>query len=116
MISLDAATTTIDDTTHLVIRFSDNPILAQIFNTNDPMLQYNHVPFDVFIGTLFSYIMSKNNCQFTCDQLFFADFGYTHIVPTNFNKYVHHTMKHLFKNVGVPPAIVVNFVGDKVQG
>ena len=29
---------------------------------------------------------------------------------------VHHSMKNLFKNVGVTPAIISDFSGEQVQG
>ena len=48
--------------------------------------------------------------------MFVTDFGYSHIVPMNSKKYVHHAMKNFFKNVGVLPDIISDFSGKQVQG
>ena len=47
---------------------------------------------------------------------FFTDFGYTGILLMKHKGYLHHYMTHLFKNVGVPPAIISDFSGEQVQG
>ena len=111
MINLDYAKTKLGPTTQLVIRSSENPSISQIFNTNDRMLRYNRITFVVFIDTIFLGNTSKSKCQFTCVQVFVADFGYTHTAPMKSKKGVHRAMKYFFKNVGVTPAIFSDFVG-----
>ena len=80
------------------------------------MLKYNHVTADIFVKTCFSDNTSKSKLQFTLAQMFVIDFGYTHIFLMKSKVNVHHAMKHSFKNVGVPPAIISDFTGEKVQG
>ena len=75
------------------------------------MLRYNHVKSNAFIDTLFAESEIKGKRQFTCVRLFVTDFGYTHIVPMNYEKYFQHAMMNFFKNVGVLPAIIANFSG-----
>ena len=74
MINLDANNSTIDATTQLVIRFSDNPILYQRFKNNYRILKYNHVTADVFVNTFSAENMSRSKSQFTCAQAFVTDF------------------------------------------
>ena len=116
MINLDANNSTIDATTQLVIRFSDNPILYQRFKNNYRILKYNHVTADVFVNTFSAENMSRSKSQFTCAQAFVTDFWYNQILPMKSNVDVHHSMKNLFKNVGVTPAIISDFSGEQVQG
>ena len=80
------------------------------------MIRYNNITTDVFINTLSDSNAIKRNRQFICSQVFVTDFGYTHIFLMKSKGNVHHAMKHSFKNVGVPPAIISDFTGEKVQG
>ena len=103
-------------TMQLVISYSDNPSLVWMFKTNDRMLWYNHVTYDIFIDTLFSENASNNKRQFTWAQVFVTDFGYTRIFPMKSNEYDHPIINHFFDNVGFPPALISNFVEDQFQG
>ena len=67
MINLDEANDTLDAMTQLMIRYRKNNSLAQIFNTNDSILGYNHITSNVFINTLFVDNATKSKHKFTCD-------------------------------------------------
>ena len=80
------------------------------------MIRYNNITTDVFINTLSDSNAIKRNRQFICSQVFVTDFGYTPILLIKSRRDVHHSMKHLFNNVWLPPAIIVDFEGEQVQG
>ena len=65
------------------------------------MLKYNYVTGDVFIDALFDENTSKSKWQFTCDNLFVTELGYTHIFPMKSKVDMHHAMKHFLKNFGL---------------
>ena len=111
MINLDAANSALNSTLQLVIRTSDNPSIELRLDTNDRIPQYNIVTSDVFMDTLFYENAIKSKRQFTYAQVSVTDFGYTHIVPMKFEKYVYHGMNNLFNNVGVPTYVVAKFAG-----
>ena len=75
MINLDSDKTTIDVTTQLVISYSDNTSIYQIFNKNYSMLRYNFVTSNVFIDAFFSENTIKSKHQFTCAQVFLDTLG-----------------------------------------
>ena len=79
------------------------------------MLQYKHITSDEIIITLFTDNMSKIKRHFTCARVFVTDFDYIHIFPIKSMGDVHHYMKHFFKNVGFPPAIIADLSWGQVQ-
>ena len=79
MINLDADKAMLDTKMKLVIRSSNSPNIFQSFKTNGYKMKYNHVTNDFLIDTFFAENMSKSKRQFTCNQMFDTEFGYTHI-------------------------------------
>ena len=116
MINLDADKGMLDTTMKLVIRSSNNPNIYQSFKTNGYKMKYNHVTNDVLIDTLFAVNTSKSKHQFTCNQMFDTDFGYTHIFSVKSKGYLHHAMKHFFKKFGLHHLLLPNFQLSRSKG
>jgi hypothetical protein len=113
-IGTDAAKRTLDTCIQLMVRSSQDPTLNKRFSISDRRLRYNRTTAIVFMDTFFTSKPEKRGSTggtrslrgFGCAQVFVTDFNHTHIVPMYKKSDVIYSVKHYFKNVGVPPAIV----------
>ncbi len=119
-ISPDLAKRTLQSTTQLCIRTSSNPSLARRFPTNDRMLRYNRLDTTMFMDTFFTTSKGgtkiKSSRSNTCAQLFVTDFNYVEIRSMKGRAEVCKAIKSLFKDVGVPNAIVADGAREQIFG
>jgi len=124
-IGTDAAKRTLDTCTQLLVRSSQDPTLNKRFSTSDRRLRYNRISSNVFMDTFFTLQPERSGSKeggtrslrgFGCAQVFVTDFNHTHVVPLNKKGDVPFSVKHYFKNVGVPPAIICDYALEQVAG
>jgi hypothetical protein len=112
--SRDVAKRTLEVTTQRCTRTSAHPSLSRRFNTNDRMLRYSRISCDMFMDTYFSKVTSIRGYKMA--QMFSTDFNFIHIENLKKRVDLPQALKHMFKNVGVPNAIVADGAKEQVKG
>ena len=112
--SRDVAKRTLDVTTQRCARTSLYPTLSRRFNTNDRMLRYNRISCDMFMDTYFSQVTSIRG--YKCAQMFTSDFNFIYIANLKKRADLPQALKHMFKSVSVPTAIVADGAKEQVSG
>jgi len=102
----DVAKRTLEVTTQRCTRTSLYPMLSRRLNTNDRRLRC-----DMFMDTYFSQVTSIRG--YKCAQMFTTDFNFIHIENMKKRAHLPQALKHMFKSVSVPAAIVAD--GAKEQ-
>jgi hypothetical protein len=123
-IGSDAAKRTLDTCTQLMVRSSQDPTLSKRFSTSDQRLRYNRTTANVFMDTFFTSQQERRGSKggtrslrgFGCAQVFVTDFNHTHVVPLFKKSDVTYSVKHYFKNVGIPPAIICDYAMEQIAG
>ena len=116
-ISPELAQMTLESTTQYCVRTAEHPSLTRRYNSNDRMLRYARISAPLFMDTFFAdskhTVSTRDN---VCAQLFVSDFNFVHIIPMKRRKDLHHALKQMFKQVGVPPDLICDGAKEQVQG
>ena len=116
-IGLETAKKTLQMTTCLCPRNADDITLNRRYNTNDRMIRYKHLPTPVYMDTMFaSKRAGKSFRGYTCAQVYASDFGWVHVDPMKSEKDIHHSLKGLFKDIGVPSSLIADGARAQIQG
>jgi hypothetical protein len=116
-ISPTIAQITLESTTQYCLRSAEHPSLSRRYKSNDRMLRYSRISSPLFMDTFFCdskhTVSTRGN---VCAQLYVSDFNYVHIIPMHKRSDLPLAMKSLFKQVGVPPAIICDGAREQVKG
>ena len=110
-IGIERARATIKVTTQRGIRTVANPSLSRRFRTNDRQLRYRRLRQDVFGDTMVSGVKSQKQNKYA--QVFATPFQWSRVYPMQLKSQAHDALSLLFKQSGVPTAMIVD--GSKEQ-
>jgi hypothetical protein len=88
-----------------------HPSLTKRYKTNDRQLRYRRFPVTIYIDTMFSTILSRQDKK--APQIFCTDFGFVRAFPMKKEKEAHEALSLLFHRDGVPNVMVMD--GAKAQ-
>ena len=111
MIPIDRAKRTVKKTSQSGIQKVLQPGSSIRRPTNNRILQYPRLPYDVFIDTLIAGTFSK--CGNKYSQVFGTSFGWTRSYPIATKVQAHEALSLIFKRDGVPPTMISH--GSKEQ-
>jgi len=94
-ISPDKAKMTIRKTTQRGMRTVLHPTLSRRFRTNDRMLRYRRIPYDMYSDTMFSNTVSRRMNKMA--QVYATDFGWSRVFPMKTKGEAHETLSLLFQ-------------------
>ena len=86
------------------IRKELHPVCSIRRPTNDRILRYPRLPYDVFTDTLTAGTVSKHGKKYS--QVFGTSFGWTRLYPMATKGQAHESISLLFKRDGVPPTMI----------
>ena len=116
-IGLETARNTIKVTTRLSPRNTTDITLNRRYAQNDRNLRYKHMDSVLFMDTMFaSKRVGKSYRDFTCVQVYASEFGWIRADPMKGEKDIHASLKHLFKDIGVPKKLIVDGARAQVKG
>ena len=105
-ISLDLAKKTVQATTQRSVRQNPDRKHEVRFPTNDRMLRYPRMSFDLFTDTLLASTKSLRGNK--GGQAFATPWGWGRFYPTRTKGQAHETLNVLFKTEGVPPRMIMD--------
>ena len=111
MILIDRVKLTVKKTSQRGIRKVLHPDSSISRPTNNIILRYPRLPYDVFTDTLISGTVSKRGNK--CSKVFGTIFGWTRSYPMATKGRAHESLSLLFKRDGVPPTMISD--GSKEQ-
>ena len=116
-IGLETARKTLQVTTRLCPRTGDGITLNRRYANNDRMIRYKHLPTNIFMDTMFaSRRVGKSYRGYTCVQVYASEFGWVRADLMRSEKDLHHSLKSLFKEVGVPMKLIADGAKAQVAG
>ncbi len=115
MIAPDPAKMNVQLTMQQGVRTCLNPMLAQQYPANDPMLCYKQLPHTTFTDTLFAGAPSRSGNK--CAQAYSTSFGWVaRVHPMTRKGEAHEALSLLFYCDGVPLTMVFDSSKEKCQG
>ena len=116
-IGLETAKRTLKVTTRLCPRSGENITLNRRYAYNDRMLRYRHLPLNVFTDTMFSSKRAgKSYRNFSCVQVYASEFGWVRADLMKAESELHHSVKAMFKEVGVPQKLIADGAKAQIYG
>ena len=106
MIPIDCAKRTVKKASQRRIQKVLHPSSSIRRPTNDRMLQYPRLPYDVFTDTLIAGTVFKRGNKYS--QVFGTSFGWTCLYPMAPKGQAHEVLSIIFKRDGVPPTMISN--------
>ena len=118
-IPLEMAQKTLQATTQLAIRKTDNPSLNRKYRSNDRMLRYTRLATNTFMDTMFAGKKGGKSIRgYKTAQVFATEFGHVFVVPLmdKTGASITNAIKQYFKTVGVPEDIICDQATEQVKG
>ena len=116
-IGLETARRTLQMITRFCPRTGDGISLNRRYMNNDRMIRYRHLSTNIFMDTMFAYKhVGKSYRGYTCVQVYATEFGWVRADLKKTEKDLHHSIKSLFKEVGVPMKLIADEVRLQVAG
>ena len=98
-----------------MLRNTTDITLNRRYSQNDRMVRYRHLNINTFMDTMFaSKRVGKSHRDYTCVQVYATEFGWIRADPMKSEKNIYHSLKSMFKEIGVPSKLVVD--GARAQG
>ena len=107
-IPYEMAKRTLQATTQLGVRTTEEPSLTRKYSTNDRMLRYCRLLYDSFMDTFFATKKAKSIRGFKSCQSFATEFGhlFSVLMEDKSGKNIALAIKRYFKEVGVPMKLI----------
>ena len=106
LISLEAASTTVQNITKQWVRTILNPSLSRLFKTNEGGIKYNRLKHSVFNDTMQAGNVSRRGNRYA--QVYSTEFGWSRAHPMKRKGDAHENLYLLFKRDGVLPNVVMD--------
>ena len=128
-ISKGLAIQTMNTVTRLCPRNTADITLNKRYATNDRMLRYSRMLKDLFMDTMFAAkprrakngkiivgTDGKSARGYTCAQVFATEFGWAKPILMSKKSDAHQAVKRIFKEYGVPPALICDAAREQIFG
>ena len=106
LISLEAASTTVQNITKQWVRTILHPSLSRLFKTNEGEIKYNRLKHSVFTDTMQAGNVSRRGNRYA--QVYSTKFGWPRAHPMKRKGDAHENLYLLFKRDGVLPNVVMD--------
>jgi hypothetical protein len=114
VIGIEAAKRTHLVTTQRGVRRMIHPSLNNRYKTNDRHLRYRRLPVTMYIDTMYSTILSRQDNK--AAHIFCTDFGFVRVFPLKRESEAHEAFSLLFHRDGVPNFMVMDGAKAQVEG